>query len=118
MKRAINFSVVVAIVAACASSLYVVRDYPTYEHLAQADPDKRLVDVESLGIPIDVRYATSNNFMHARLYPIAKVFLRAPAANALADVERDLAAEHLGVKVFDGYRPYSVTKKMWEPIRN
>ena len=53
-----------------------------------------------------------------QLYPIAKVYLRAPAAKALADVQHDLAAEHLGLKVFDGYRPYSVTEKMWEPIRN
>ncbi|HSP61707.1 MAG TPA: M15 family metallopeptidase, partial [Pyrinomonadaceae bacterium] len=24
----------------------------------------------------------------------------------------------LGLKVFDGYRPYSITERMWEPIRN
>ena len=103
---------------ACASGLYVVPDYARYERLARRDPDKRLVDIQTLGIPIDVRYATSNNFMHTPLYPIAKVFLRAPAASALADVEHELAPENLGVKVFDGYRPYSVTKKMWEAIHN
>ena len=97
MKRSFNL-IALAILVACASSNFV--------------------DVESLGIPIDVRYATTNNFMHEQLYPIAKVFLRAPAASALADVERDLAKENLGVKVFDGYRPLSVTKKMWDKIHN
>ena len=24
----------------------------------------------------------------------------------------------LGLKIFDGYRPYSVTEKMWEPIKD
>ena len=129
MKRTINFALFAAIAVACSLApriprneygLAVVSDLATYEELARRDPDKRLVDVERAipGIRIDVRYATTDNFMHAVLYPIAKVFLRAPAAHALAAVQRDLARDNLGIKVFDGYRPYSVTRKMWEPIRN
>jgi D-alanyl-D-alanine dipeptidase len=49
---------------------------------------------------------------------VAKVFLRRPAAIALHDVERELAREGLGLKIFDGYRPYRVTVRMWKPIRN
>ena len=96
--------------------LEVVRDMRTYERLVALDPDKRLVEVR--GVAIDVRYATANNFMHTPLYPIAKVFLRAPVERALRDVEAELGVEHLGLKVFDGYRPYSITERMWEPIRN
>ncbi|HEV8434723.1 MAG TPA: M15 family metallopeptidase [Thermoanaerobaculia bacterium] len=116
----------ILLLAACAASippnrygLRVVPDRATYEKLAARDPEQRLVDVSTIpGVRIDVRYATTNNFMHEQLYPIAKVYLRAPAARALADVQRDLAAEHLGLKVFDGYRPYSITEKMWEPVKN
>jgi zinc D-Ala-D-Ala dipeptidase len=125
MKHRFN-SIAIALLVACSTTpiprnqygLEVVPDYATYERLARRDPDKRLVDVEHLVSIVDVRYATSNNFMHVPLYPIAKVFLRAPAARALAEVQRDLAKDNLGIKVFDGYRPYSVTEKMWEPIRN
>ncbi|HEX7831676.1 MAG TPA: M15 family metallopeptidase, partial [Thermoanaerobaculia bacterium] len=119
MKRAINF-VTVLLVVACASApkLYVVPDRATYEKLAAADPEKRLVDLASLGIPLDVRYATPNNFMKTTLYPVAKSYLRAPAAQALADVQRELAPQGIGIKVFDGYRPYRVTVAMWEPIKN
>ena len=127
MKRRINL-IAFALLLACATTsipknrygLAVVPDFATYERLANADPDKRLVDVERAvpGVRIDVRYATTNNFMHATLYPIAKVFLRAPAARALAEVQADLAKDNLGLKVFDGYRPYSITEKMWEPIKN
>ena len=100
--------------------LEVVNDLRTYERLLRIDPDKKLVDVERAapGAVIDVRYATANNFMHTPLYPIARVFLRRPAALALRDVQSDLAREGLGLKIFDGYRPYSITERMWEPIHN
>lgn len=113
MKRASNLTALVLLVAcAVTRGLYIVPDLRTYELLAQQDPDKRLVDLESLAIPIDVRYATPDNFMKKTLYPLAKAYLRAPAAQALADVQRELAKEGLGIKVFDGYRPYRVTVAM------
>jgi zinc D-Ala-D-Ala dipeptidase len=126
MKRAINFGVLLLAVA-CATApavplnrhgLAVVPDVATYERLVRADPDKRLVDLSTLGIPLDIRYATENNFMKKTLYPVAKSYLRAPAARALAAVQRELAPRGIGIKVFDGYRPYRVTEAMWEPIKN
>lgn len=100
--------------------LRVVADPARYRAQVRLDRDQELVDVSRLvpGIVLDVRYATANNFMHQVLYPVARVFLRAPAARALAEVERELAASGLGLKVFDGYRPYRITERMWEPIRN
>jgi len=98
--------------------LRVVPDVATYERIARLDPEKRLVDLETLGIPLDIRYATANNFMKQTLYPIAKAYLRAPAARALADVQKELAPRGIGIKVFDAYRPYRVTEAMWEPIKN
>lgn len=116
MRRSLPLLLV--LFCACATGLNVVPDLATYERQARTDPDKRLVDLASLGIPLDVRYATADNFMKKPLYPIAKAYLRAPAAQALADVQRELAKEGLGIKVFDAYRPYRVTVAMWEPIRN
>jgi len=123
MKRAINLAALF-LLAACAVipknqyGLIVVPDAATYERMARRDPDKRLVDLASLGIPLDIRYATTNNFMKQPLYPIAKAYLRAPAARALADIQRELAPRGLGIKVYDAYRPYRVTEAMWEPIKN
>jgi len=105
------------IAAACATAHPpVVRSTAEYDRIVAADPDKRLVEITD--IPRDVRYATTNNFMHVKLYPVSKVFLRRPAAIALHEVERELAREGLGLKIFDGYRPYRVTVRMWKPIRN
>jgi D-alanyl-D-alanine dipeptidase len=106
------------IAAACATTPHppVVHSTAEYDRLVAADPDKRLVEITD--IPRDVRYATTNNFMHAKLYPVSKVMLRRPAAIALHEVERELAHDGLGLKIFDGYRPYRVTVRMWKPIRN
>jgi len=128
MRRRFN-ALLVVVAISCASAphiprnqygLEVVPDAATYERLARSDPNKRLVDVQQRvpGIVTDVRYATSDNFMHQQLYPVAVVFLRRPPAEALRDVQADLATRGLGLKVFDGYRPYRVTVRMWEPIRN
>ncbi|HYH06223.1 MAG TPA: M15 family metallopeptidase [Thermoanaerobaculia bacterium] len=105
-------------VLACATTGLVVQDRADYERAVRADADNQLVDLETLDIPLDVRYATPNNFMKTTLYPVAKAYLRAPAARALVDVQRELAAQGLGIKVFDAYRPYRVTVAMWEPIKN
>jgi D-alanyl-D-alanine dipeptidase len=87
-------------------------------HVAHRVAPGEMVDLAGTGVALDLRYATTNNFMHEQLYPVAKAYLRAPAARALAGVQRELAAQNLGLKVFDGYRPYSITEKMWEPIKN
>lgn len=100
--------------------LTVVPDLATYDRLVAADPSKRLVDAQAVepSLRLDVRYATPNNFLHTTLYPVARVFVRQPVAEALRDVQRELASKNLGLKLFDGYRPYRVTERMWEPIRN
>lgn len=73
-----------------------------------ADPP-RLVDAAALapGLRVDLRYATSNNFLGAKVdgYEAARCLLSEPAARALAAVQADLAAGGLGLVVFDCYRP-------------
>jgi D-alanyl-D-alanine dipeptidase len=57
--------------------------------------------------------------MQRKLYPkITTTYLRSPAAKALLHVQIELNEMGLGLKIFDAYRPYSVTEKMWEPIQD
>lgn len=65
-------------------------------------------------IRTDVRYATANNFAQRAVYPEARVFLQRPAAEAVARAHRGLAAHGYGLLLFDGYRPWSVTRLFWE----
>ena len=75
-----------------------------------------LVDVVSLDptIRLDIRYATANNFLGVPVYPQARALLQRPAALALLRAQRSLAGGGLGVIVYDGYRPWSVTWVFWQ----
>lgn len=65
----------------------------------------------------DLRYATGNNFTGKTLYKSGKqTYLRLPVATALASIQADLESQGLGLKIFDAYRPFRVTKKMWALI--
>ncbi len=78
--------------------------------------DYKLVDIQTIApdILLDMRYATSNNFLKAPVYPAARCLLRAPVAQALKAVQADLRTKGYGLKVFDCYRPLSVQKAMWK----
>jgi D-alanyl-D-alanine dipeptidase len=75
-----------------------------------------LVDVTSLDptIRLDIRYATADNFVKRPVYTQARAFLQRPAAEALLRAHRALAKKGFGIVVFDGYRPWSVTKIFWD----
>jgi zinc D-Ala-D-Ala dipeptidase len=65
-------------------------------------------------IKLDIRYATANNFVGRKVYPEARAFLQRPAAEGLVRVHKLLKKEGLGLVIFDGYRPWSITKLFWE----
>jgi D-alanyl-D-alanine dipeptidase len=65
-------------------------------------------------IKLDVRYATTNNFTGAQVYAEARAFLQRPAAEAALAAHRELAVRGLALLIFDGYRPWSVTRTFWE----
>jgi D-alanyl-D-alanine dipeptidase len=73
-----------------------------------------LRDIDST-ILTDVRYATANNFTGKVLYKSDKVYLRKVVAESLSVAHKYLMRNYaLRIKVFDGYRPHSIQKLMWE----
>ena len=97
------------------SSVLHVEDPLQYLKEVQLDPNKKLVEIKKYipEIVLDLRYATTNNFMHRKMYQQARAFARLPVIMALKDVEADLKACGLGLKIYDAYRPYSVTVKFY-----
>jgi zinc D-Ala-D-Ala dipeptidase len=65
-------------------------------------------------IKLDIRYATKNNFLGRPVYKQARAFLQRPAAEALMRVNASLKSKGFGLVIFDGYRPWSVTKAFWD----
>ena len=64
-------------------------------------------------IRLDVRYAGKHNEFGRPFYAEARAFLQRPAAEALVRVNRAVKEKGYGLVVFDGYRPWSVTKQFW-----
>ncbi len=65
-------------------------------------------------IKLDIRYATTRNFLGAPLYTQARAFLQRPAAEAMVRAQRALTQLGYGLLIHDGYRPWYVTKMFWD----
>jgi len=65
-------------------------------------------------IKLDIRYASTNNFMSSVFYSQARAFLQRPAAEALVRAHKKLAHYGYGLLIHDGYRPWYVTKMFWD----
>ena len=96
--------------------LKVVDSYFGYLSSLIEDNQNELVEIkkEIPSIVLDIRYATENNFMKQVMYQQAKAFARRPVVEALKRVQKILQARGLGLKIYDGYRPYAVTVDFYE----
>ncbi|MEO8765672.1 MAG: M15 family metallopeptidase, partial [Ginsengibacter sp.] len=65
-------------------------------------------------VHLDIRYATPNNLAGRAVYKEARAFMQRPAAAALVRANQALKSTGYGLLVFDGYRPWSVTKIFWD----
>jgi zinc D-Ala-D-Ala dipeptidase len=82
----------------------VVTGRATLAELVMLDRDIRL----------DIRYATTNNFTGRVLYDQPRAFLVTAAAQALVRAQAAAKADGYGLLIHDAYRPWSVTKKLWD----
>lgn len=100
--------------------LKIISTPSEYTQTVQADSNNLLVDLEKYipGIKLDIRYATANNFMHEPLYKLPKAFVRLPVAKALKNIQVELAQDGLGLKIYDGYRPYRVTVYFYDKLQD
>lgn len=98
-----------------------MRHYREYCASVERDSLQRMVEITA-AIPLvvyDLRYAGKTNFTGEKLYKNGKnTFLRLAAANALREAAKEFAAGGYTIKIWDAYRPYSVTKKMWALIHD
>jgi D-alanyl-D-alanine dipeptidase len=108
-------------ITAFLSSIALV---PIVALYAQESPPKEngpfrepeLVELVSLDstLRLDIRYATSNNLVGRPVYTEPRAFLQRPAAEALIRANGSLKQKGYGLLIFDGYRPWRVTKIFWD----
>lgn len=101
--------------------LKIINSLKEYRKTLKLDANNKMVQLQQV-LPtavMDIRYATINNFTGEILYPPSfEVFLRKPVTDSLIKIQSELNHQGLGLKIFDAYRPYDVTVKMWDLIRD
>ncbi|MFY7741265.1 MAG: M15 family metallopeptidase [Flavobacterium sp.] len=66
----------------------------------------------------DLRYATENNFLNAKVYDCAECYLRYKTVKKLIEANEKFLKLGYRIKLFDCYRPLDVQKKMWKIVPN
>jgi D-alanyl-D-alanine dipeptidase/CubicO group peptidase (beta-lactamase class C family) len=97
-----------------------------FRESAAAEPPKEtgefrtpdLVEPTALdpSIKLEIRYATTNNFLGTVFYSEARAFLQRPAAEAAVRAHRRLKKLGYGLLIHDAYRPWYVTKMFWDAV--
>ncbi len=77
----------------------------------------RLADYDD-GFAYEMRYATENNFLKAKVYDCAECYTRVKTAKALLAANKDFKTAGVRIRFFDCYRPNSVQYKMWKIVPN
>jgi D-alanyl-D-alanine dipeptidase len=77
-----------------------------------------LCDLEKLdsSFLLDIRYATTNNFLNKKFYPIAKAYLEKSVAQDLLNAQNEFLKLGYGIIIYDAYRPWHVTKIFWDSV--
>ena len=84
--------------------------------LDSLDSHKKLIDLKKLDdeFQLDIRYASTNNFMRSKFYKNERAFFNMDAANRLIEAKNELKELGYGIIIYDAYRPWFVTKMFWE----
>ncbi|MBL6755170.1 MAG: M15 family metallopeptidase [Planctomycetes bacterium] len=98
-----------ALASCAAPALVIETEPPTQDPLVEVAAQDGRIRVLAV-------YATPDNFVGEALYPEPRIFLRRSAMECLSRVQSALESRGMGLMVFDGYRPWSVTRRMWEVI--
>ena len=106
-------------------TLVVVRDKK------EEDPEPKLKSLDGLADTLfvrladysddfeyELRYATENNFLKAKVYDCAECYTRVKTARALLLANKEFMDNGFKIKFFDCYRPNDVQYKMWAIVPN
>ncbi len=66
----------------------------------------------------DMKYATTDNFLKAKVYDCAECFLRLKTVKALVKANTKFIQKGYRIQLFDCYRPLDIQKKMWKIVAN
>ena len=72
----------------------------------------------SLDFVYDMKYATDDNFLKAKVYDCAACYLRLKTVKAIIKANEKFMKKGYRIKLYDCYRPLDIQKKMWSIVSN
>jgi len=106
------------IVTDTLSNTVLIKEEPLKLLKDYADTTFIRLDDFSEDFVYDLRYATENNFLKAKVYDCPECYTRVKTAKALIAANKDMMQQGYKIKFFDCYRPNSVQYKMWKIVPN
>ncbi len=88
----------------------IVYDYDTSQWT-----DLKLVEPT---VVLDLKYATTDNFVKEKMYECGRCLLRPIVAKAVRTAHQKLQKQGLGLKMLDCYRPRPIQQKLWDKVPN
>jgi D-alanyl-D-alanine dipeptidase len=84
------------------------------------DANNELLDLMTIvpKLKLDIRYASTNNFVGKQFYSLPAVYARKPVALALSRAQNEFLELGYSLVIFDAYRPYSVTVAFYETYQD
>ncbi len=115
-RRSVMTAILVAPLIGCSETRKTESAPPTTTVPLPVASPAGLIEIkpEEIGFRLDLRYATTNNFTGRVLYSQVRAFLQGIAAKALMRVRNSAINEGFGLTIFDAYRPWRVTKQLWD----
>jgi zinc D-Ala-D-Ala dipeptidase len=91
-----------------------------FSQKTKAIADTTFVNLESYSkeFVYDMKYATEDNFLKAKVYECSECYLRLKTVNALIKANEKAIKKGYRIKLFDCYRPTDIQKKMWKIFPN
>lgn len=88
--------------------------------LNQNVSDTTFVNIKeySSDFAFEMKYATDDNFLKAKVYDCGECYLRLKTIKSLINANNAFRKKGFRIKLFDCYRPLSIQKKMWEIVSN
>jgi D-alanyl-D-alanine dipeptidase len=98
----------------------IINTIDAYKKSVSQNSDCQLIEIkkEIPSVVLDITYATPNNLAKKAVYSMATAFARKPVVESLKKIQAALNKQGLGLKIFDGYRPYAVTCLFYAALRD
>ena len=135
MKTYFILLIMAVFVTSCARRSMLANNFDTSKKIANSDAVSRIQPENSALNQIDdttfvnlknysndfvydMQYATSDNFLKAKVYDCAECYLRYKTVKALVKANEAFMKKGFRIKLYDCYRPLDIQKRMWAIVSN